>query len=126
MVLDPEYLVRQMFYYHCSFYSLQIVIFMIAVYMSQHRCLWEDDAIFNTQLSLLSAPTNDESLKDTSEEALPSSEEALPSSSKKESYGPGALGFTYELCAGIVDKKMSLPQIAQEEILEETGTQVVC
>lgn len=99
---------------------------MIAVYMSQHRCLWEDDAIFNTQLSLLSAPTNDESLKDTSEETLPSSEEALPSSSKKESYGPGALGFTYELCAGIVDKKMSLPQIAQEEILEETGTQVVC
>jgi len=30
-------------------------------------------------------------------------------------------GFSYELCAGIVDKKMSLIQIAQEEIEEETG-----
>jgi len=30
-------------------------------------------------------------------------------------------GFSYELCAGIVDKKMSLLQIAQEEIEEETG-----
>ncbi|WP_345976659.1 NUDIX domain-containing protein [Sulfurimonas sp. HSL3-7] len=30
-------------------------------------------------------------------------------------------GFTYELCAGIVDKDLSLLEIAQEEILEETG-----
>jgi len=30
-------------------------------------------------------------------------------------------GFTYELCAGIVDKELSLIEIAQEEILEETG-----
>lgn len=30
-------------------------------------------------------------------------------------------GFTYELCAGIVDKDKSLVEIAQEEILEETG-----
>ncbi len=30
-------------------------------------------------------------------------------------------GFTYELCAGIVDKKLSLVEIAQEEIEEETG-----
>lgn len=30
-------------------------------------------------------------------------------------------GFTYELCAGIVDKDKSLIEIAQEEILEETG-----
>lgn len=30
-------------------------------------------------------------------------------------------GFSYELCAGIVDKQMSLVQIAQEEIEEETG-----
>jgi len=30
-------------------------------------------------------------------------------------------GFSYELCAGIVDKEMSLVQIAQEEIEEETG-----
>jgi len=33
-------------------------------------------------------------------------------------------GFTYELCAGIVDKEMSLVQIAQEEVEEETGYDV--
>ncbi len=33
-------------------------------------------------------------------------------------------GFTYELCAGIVDKEMSLVEIAQEEIEEETGYDV--
>jgi len=30
-------------------------------------------------------------------------------------------GFTYELCAGICDKELTLAQIASEEILEETG-----
>jgi len=30
-------------------------------------------------------------------------------------------GFTYELCAGIVDKDKSLKEIAKEEILEECG-----
>ncbi len=30
-------------------------------------------------------------------------------------------GFTFELCAGIVDKKMPLTKIAQEEVEEETG-----
>lgn len=33
-------------------------------------------------------------------------------------------GFTYELCAGIVDKELSLEEIAHEEILEETGYKV--
>jgi UDP-sugar diphosphatase len=33
-------------------------------------------------------------------------------------------GFTYELCAGIVDKPLSLKEIAQEEILEECGYKV--
>lgn len=33
-------------------------------------------------------------------------------------------GFTYELCAGLVDKDKSLIEIAQEEILEETGYDV--
>lgn len=33
-------------------------------------------------------------------------------------------GFTYELCAGIVDKSKSLIEIAKEEILEETGYDV--
>lgn len=30
-------------------------------------------------------------------------------------------GMMYELCAGIVDKEMSLTQIVQEEVLEECG-----
>ena len=33
-------------------------------------------------------------------------------------------GFTYELCAGLVDKDKSLEQIAIEEIIEETGYDV--
>lgn len=33
-------------------------------------------------------------------------------------------GMTHELCAGIVDKDMSLKQIAQEEVLEECGYDV--
>ena len=33
-------------------------------------------------------------------------------------------GFTYELCAGIVDKELSLVDIAREEIEEETGYRV--
>jgi len=33
-------------------------------------------------------------------------------------------GFTYELCAGLVDKDKSLKMIAYEEILEETGYDV--
>lgn len=33
-------------------------------------------------------------------------------------------GFTYELCAGIVDKNKSLEEIAKEEILEECGYEV--
>lgn len=33
-------------------------------------------------------------------------------------------GFTYELCAGIVDKDKSLLEIAHEEILEECGYHV--
>jgi len=34
-------------------------------------------------------------------------------------------GMTYELCAGIVDKQKSLEQIAIEEVLEETGYEVM-
>jgi len=33
-------------------------------------------------------------------------------------------GFTYELCAGIMDKNISPIQTAKEEILEETGYEV--
>lgn len=34
---------------------------------------------------------------------------------------PAKLGITLELCAGIVDKDLSLKEIAREEILEECG-----
>lgn len=34
-------------------------------------------------------------------------------------------GFTYELCAGIVDKECSLKQIAKEEVDEECGYNVI-
>jgi len=33
-------------------------------------------------------------------------------------------GYTYELCAGIIDKDKSLKQIAKEEIFEECGYEV--
>lgn len=37
---------------------------------------------------------------------------------------PAQLGVTLELCAGIVDKNKSLPEIAAEEVLEECGYKV--
>ncbi|TQV63132.1 MAG: NUDIX domain-containing protein [Sulfurovum sp.] len=39
-------------------------------------------------------------------------------------YNNNGHGVTYELCAGLVDKDISLQQIAQEEIFEECGYQV--
>lgn len=37
---------------------------------------------------------------------------------------PPRIGITLELCAGIVDKKLSVREIAQEEVLEECGYNV--
>lgn len=37
---------------------------------------------------------------------------------------PGTLGLTLELCAGIVDKKLPLQEVAREEVLEECGYDV--
>lgn len=37
---------------------------------------------------------------------------------------PASLGYTLELCAGIIDKNKPLVQIAQEEVLEECGYSV--
>jgi len=36
----------------------------------------------------------------------------------------GAIGVTYELCAGIIDKDCSKQMIAQAEVLEECGYKV--
>jgi nudix-type nucleoside diphosphatase (YffH/AdpP family) len=37
---------------------------------------------------------------------------------------PFTAAFTFELCAGIVDKNKSLEEVAQEEVLEECGYDV--
>lgn len=37
---------------------------------------------------------------------------------------PSSLGITLEVCAGIVDKNLTLPEIAKEEVLEECGYDV--
>jgi len=34
------------------------------------------------------------------------------------------INYTYELCAGLLDKELSLEEIAAEEVLEETGFKV--
>lgn len=85
--------------------SLSTSLFPVAVYMSQHKHLWEHNKMFETSLSC----------------GTSSDEAGTQSPPKNGTYGPGKMGCTYELCAGIVDKKMSLQQIAQEEVLEETG-----
>lgn len=82
---------------------------LAAVYMSRHRHLWKDHEVFTA------------SLASTSEEVLPPKTEYDSSEAKQQQYGPGSLGCTYELCAGIVDKRKSLEQITLDEILEETG-----
>ena len=83
--------------------------------MSRHKDLWKDHEIFTTSLRH-SAP---EDKRNTTVADTPSPPTGI--NSKHELYGPGTLGCTYELCAGIVDKSKSLKQIAQDEIYEETG-----
>ena len=71
--------------------------------MSRHRDQWKDHKIFTTSLSHEKSP------------------DFAPTEAKQEFYGPGTLGCTYELCAGIVDKNKTLKQIAMDEVQEETG-----
>lgn len=53
---------------------------------------------------------------------------SIPESDRKESVDttkyPAELGITLELCAGIVDKDLTLEEIAAEEVLEECGYKV--
>ena len=91
-----------------------------AVYMSKHRPLWENSHVFTNSLSEkpTSAPAHDDS------DPPPVKRSAVADSTTDrptQEYGPGSLGCTYELCAGLVDKSTSREQIAKEEILEETG-----
>lgn len=85
--------------------------FRPAVFMSKHKPLWENSAIFLNSLS--QKPSN------------PPPDTKPPSQSQEPTgYGHGSMGCTYELCAGIVDKSVPLQQITKEEILEETGYDV--
>ncbi len=97
--------------------------------MSQHRNLWEHSSVFTNSLSeKTTAGTQDDS---------PDSDQPPPAKRNKEvedsdgsaaslprEYGHGSLGCTYELCAGIIDKRASLRQITKEEVHEETGYNV--
>ena len=53
--------------------------------------------------------------------SIPPSERSNPIDTKKY---PARLGFTIELCAGIVDKDKSLEEIAAEEVFEECGYKI--
>lgn len=53
--------------------------------------------------------------------SIPLEDRSSPIDSKKY---PAHLGFTLELCAGIVDKKISLAEIAAEEVFEECGYKI--
>ncbi|KAJ8972289.1 hypothetical protein NQ314_000247 [Rhamnusium bicolor] len=55
--------------------------------------------------------------------SIPEEDRKIESEINVEKYPP-EIGITIELCAGIVDKKLPLPEIAKEEILEECGYDV--
>ena len=65
--------------------------------MSRHWHLLEGQEIFNTSIAAKAPKTS------------------------LDTKASGKIGCTYELCAGIIDKKLTIQQIAQEEIMEETG-----
>ena len=96
---------------------------MAAVYMNKHRPLWENSDVFSTTLSQKPSPDcgPDPPSKPAATE---STDNPSPPAAEPAGYGHGSLGCTYELCAGIVDKNVSLEQIAKEEVLEETGYDV--
>ena len=91
--------------------------------MSRHKALWEDSDVFSTPLSRKSdlhskvtPPVDTNIVQETS--SPPPKKFAHEGT---HTYGPGSFGCTYELCAGIMDKRMPMKQIAQEEVQEETG-----
>ncbi len=87
-------------------------LFYVAVYMSRHKHLWKDNEVFPTSL----ASQSEDNLPEVTVNAS-----VQDTKSKPDLYGPGILGCTYELCAGIVDKSKTLKQIALDEVYEETG-----
>ncbi len=93
--------------------------FRPAVYMNRHKSLWENSPIFSAPLSQKSSPPTNS----VATGSQPPPTEPAATDGKSE-YGPGALGCSLEMCAGIIDKGSSLLQITKEEILEETGYDV--
>lgn len=89
--------------------------------MSKNRPMWENSEIFQNELS--HKPSSCESngpppKKQRTDQGAVSDTEAPPT------WGPVREGFTYELCAGLVDKDLPLEHIAKEEVLEETGYEI--
>lgn len=84
---------------------------LVAVYMTFNKDVLDNSSLFkNDTLQMKPLSANDStSPASTSPEGPPPE------------FGPSSGGITYELCAGIVDKQVSLEQIAKEEVLEETG-----
>lgn len=87
--------------------------------MSKNRPLWENSEVFTIALSQQN-PTPAEATPPSLKKPKPDAS----SDTQPLQFGPGSEGVTYELCAGLVDKSSSLQQIAQEEILDETGYDV--
>ena len=101
-----------------------------AVYMSQNRPMWEDSSVFPNELSKKpssSSGEDDKVMQPSSKKRRHDSSEMPDGTREAEEapiWGPVDQGFTYELCAGLVDKDLPLEHIAREEVLEETGYDV--
>lgn len=91
--------------------------FRPAVYMSRHKSLWENSAVF-------SAPLSQKPSESVASDNQPPPTEPAPTTDSNPGYASGSLGCAYEMCAGIIDKGTSLQQITKEEIIEETGYDV--
>lgn len=89
--------------------------------MGKNRPMWENSEIFQNKLS--HKPSSNAPPPKKQKPDLPN-QEAGNETSAAPTWGPGKEGFTYELCAGLVDKDLSLEHIAKEEVLEETGYDV--
>lgn len=94
--------------------------------MSKNRAMWENSEVFSSALSEKpsscdsDAPPSKKQRSDSFDQEAASRNE-VPAAV---TWGPGCEGCTYELCAGLVDKDLSLEHIAKEEVLEETGYDV--
>lgn len=103
--------------------------------MNKNRAMWEKLDVFPDSLSQKpSSSASDDQTSSSSSDKPPSKQQKLEatataatgttSEEPPPTWGPSHEGFTYELCAGLVDKDIPLELIAKEEILEETGYDV--